>query len=202
MNLLIDNKSELQTQLELLASIEPTDVNFLTCHLDTTVDRSQVQMAFRRLQLSHRKTLNSRQLVDFDHAVKMVEDFLEKLDNNTPSIMIFCRSILGGQFFSSIPLTSRLANKLFFQTTPAVAELVDQLKPLKPGIFTCSRKESLHQEVRQTSGSQRAPMALHIEKDENSYSLAGNSDDWPAGPPLALQCGKGKMPGRSLDLVA
>ena len=194
------NQTSLETHLELLSQIEPTDVNFLTCYLDTRGSRWQTQANFRNMQLTYRQTLSDRQQVDFDHAVKMVEVFLESLDENTESIMIFCRGILGGQYFLTIPMPVPLGNSIVFQSTPAIMGLTEMLEhdhDTKPGQhwninLQLNKSRDYHHQ---------ALSGRHLESDENSYTLAHDEHNWPAGIPVALRDPKAALPVKSVDLM-
>lgn len=194
------NHTSLETNLELLSQIEPTDVNFLTCYLDTRGSRWQTQANFRNMQLTYRQSLSDSQRVDFDHAVKMVEVFLESLDDNIESIMIFCRGILGGQYFLTIPMPVPLGNSIVFQSTPAILGLSEILKqdddtqsgqPWNINLQLNKAQDYHHQ----------ALVGRHLESDENSYSLAQDEQNWPAGVPVALRAQKAKLPASSVDLM-
>ena len=201
MNQLLDNTGVLNKQVELLASIEPTGMNFLTCYLDTRGDRRQVQQAFRRLQMSYRHKLNAREKTDFEHAVKMVDVYLENLDSKVSSVAVFSRGILGGQFFLAIPLAEQRGSQLIFQNTPSISLLLE----LQESDSDISAAQDwliyLQQNAAGAEGRKKAVLEHTIEKDDSSYSIADNRDVWPAGPPLALQQ-PARHPGSSLDLVA
>ena len=116
----VNKQSELSLKFDLLANVEPTESNFLTCYLDIGRGRRQALSVFRRLKKNLKNKLDARQIVDFEHAVKMVEDHLSVMASKSHSIMIFCRSILGGQFFQAIPMSQKLGNRLFFQPKPKI----------------------------------------------------------------------------------
>lgn len=202
MKSLEQNTKDLRMQLALLAQIEPTDVNFLTCHLDTRGGRLQAQASFRKMQLSYRQTLSERNKIDFDHAAKMVEVFLESFEAKSDSIMIYCRGILGGQYFLTIPVLEPLDNKIIFRSTPSITTLASLIKQQHDKNVTKHLPVTLHLEEDMHDVNQGLLMNRHLERDENSYSLEHDEQRWPAGAPVALQGKKQIMLVNSLDLVA
>jgi hypothetical protein len=113
-------QSDFLLKLDLLANIEPTESNFLTCYLDLRGGRKHALTVFRRMKKNLRDKLDARQKIDFEHAVKMIEDHLNVARSKSSSIMVFCRSILGGQFFQALPISLPLGNRLFFQPKPRI----------------------------------------------------------------------------------
>jgi len=196
------NSKHLGMHLELLTQIEPTDVNFLTCFLDTRGNRWQTQANFRKMQSRYRLTLSERNKVDFDHAAKMIEVFLESFEAKSDAIMIFCRGILGGQYFLSIPVSVPLGNKIFFRPTPSVSTLAQLVKQQLDKTAEIRWNINLHLEEDMHEVNQGQLLNRHLEKDENSYSLEPDEQIWPAGIPLALQGNKQRNSNHSLDLVA
>ena len=202
MKSLDENTKRLSMHLGLLSQIEPTDVNFLTCLLDTRGERRQIQSRFRSMQSKFRQTLSGRNRIDFDHAVKMIEVFLESHDTKENSIMIFCRGILGGQYFLTIPLSEPLENQIIFRPTPAVATLSSLVKhPLEENSaehwnINLNIEEDVH------VIDQGVPLNKHLERDENSYSMTHDESNWPAGAPVTLQASNQNRTVNSLDLVA
>ena len=202
MKSLDENTKRLNMHLGLLSQIEPTDVNFLTCFLDTSGDRRQIQARFISMQSKFRQTLSGRNLIDFDHAVKMIEVYLENYDTKANSIMIFCRGILGGQYFLTIPLSEHLDNQIIFRPTPSISTLASLVK------HRLEENSSEHWNINVILEdnahviNQDLTINKHLERDENSYSLTHDEMDWPSGAPVALQARNQNIPANSLDLVA
>ena len=201
------NTRDLRMHLDLLSQIEPTDLNFMTCCLDTRGGRLQAQASFRKMQLSYRQTLSERNKIDFDHAAKMIEVFLESFEAKSDSIMIFCRGILGGQYFLTIPVYESLDNKIIFRSTPSVSALSSLVKQQQDENFAKHWHPNLHLEEDVHYANEGLLLNRHLERDENSYSLAPDEQPhdeemWPAGAPVALQDKKQNIPVNSLDLVA
>ncbi len=198
-----EQSKHLGMHLELLSQIEPTDINFLSCYLDTTGSRWQTQANFRKMQLSYRQTLSERNKIDFDHAAKMIEVFLESFEAKSDAIMIYCRGILGGQYFLSIPVSETLDNKIIFRSTPSVSTLSRLVKRQLDENAGKQWNVNLHFEEDVHDINQVLLLNKHLEKDENCYSLMLDDElNWPAGPPVALQDKIQRHPDSSLDLVA
>jgi len=198
-----ENTKHLGMHLELLSQIEPTDVNFLTCYLDTSGSRWQTQANFRKMQLSYRQTLSERNKIDFDHAAKMIEVFLESFDSKSDALMIYCRGILGGQYFLSIPVYEPLDNKIIFRSTPSVTTLTNLVKQQLNENAEMHWNINVHLEEDEHHNHPGLPLNRHLERDENSYSLLiDDEQNWPAGTPVALQNSKQGTHNHSLDLVA
>jgi len=202
MKMLDENTKRLGMHLDLLSQIEPTDVNFLTCYLDTSGSRWQTQASFRSMQSRYRQTLCQRSKIDFDHAVKMIEVFLESYEAKSDSIMIFCRGILGGQYFLTIPVSTPLDNKIILQATPSLTDLARLVKHHLDNKASQHCNINFNSEQSMPDNNQALLLNKHLEKDENSYALADDENNWPAGVPVALQDRKNAMPLNSLDLVA
>ena len=202
MKLLDENTQRLRMHLDLLSQIEPTGMNFLTCYLDTGDGRWQAWESFRSMQLKYRKTLSERNQIDFDHASKMIEVFLDSHDTKTDSIMIFCRGILGGQYFLSIPVSEPLGNKIIFRSTPSVTALASLVK--RHLDENAAEQWNIHLNLEKDVHDIHQGLLLnkHIERDENSYALIQDEQNWPAGAPVELQARNESLPSISLDLVA
>jgi len=175
MNLVINKQSKLRMQLKLLASIEPTDVNFLTCYLDTSTGKIQAQSKFRQIKKRFRQKLDARQQIDFDHAARMVEDQLANLDSRIKSVTIFCRSILGGQFFLVMPVAIPLGNRFFFQAKPAIQKLRRALE--KSQILTAGQAAMKMLQAGSNSHveTRKSLISRDIAIDVDSYSITESS---------------------------
>ena len=173
-------QSEFLLKLDILANIEPTESNFLTCYLDLRGGRKQALTVFRRMKKNLRNKLDSRQKVDFEHAVKMIEDHLNVVRSKSSSIMVFCRSILGGQFFQALPLSLPLGNRLFFQPKPRVDAAIR--KSVLAGLSNNLQPELEMLKHADNAGANLNP--LHFTNEQADYSS------------------KNKSPGSSFDLVA
>ena len=202
MKTLDENTKRLRIDLDLLSQIEPTDVNFLTCYLDTSGSHWQTQASFRSMQSRYRQTLCERSKIDFDHAAKMIEVFLESYEAKTDSIMIFCRGILGGQYFLTIPVSIQLDNKIILQATPSLTDLAKLVKHYLDVNASQHWNIILNSEQSMPDINQALLLNKHLERDENSYALAHDEHNWSAGLPVALQSRKKAMPFNSLNLVA
>jgi hypothetical protein len=202
MKSLDENTKRLSMDLDLLSQIESTGVNFLTCHLDTSGSRWQTQASFRRMHSKYRHLLSERNKIDFDHAVKMIEVFLESYDAKTDSIIVFCRGILGGQYFLSIPVHEPLGNRIIFRSTPSVTTLTSLIQNHLDENATEHWNINLKLDEDAHDIKQGLLLNKHLERDENSYSLTHDEQNWPAGVPVLLQRRKHTMPLNSLDLVA
>ncbi|NNJ91931.1 MAG: hypothetical protein HKP55_09665 [Gammaproteobacteria bacterium] len=154
------------------------------------------------MQSKYRQTLSERNKIDFDHAVKMIEVFLESFDAKVDSIMIFCRGILGGQYFLSIPVSMPVTNKIILQSTPSVAGLARLVKHHLDDTASQHWNINFNSEESVSDINQALLLNRHLERDENSYTLAHDENSWRAGVPVALQDRKNTMPLNSLDLVA
>ena len=122
-----DKSRALLKSAELLAQIESTGVNFLTCSIDTSCGQRQALNHFRNMAVIYRKTLSHNQLTDFDHAAKMVETYLQDQTLSVKGILFFSRGILGGQYFEAIPVHMRLDNRLFFSSAPIISTLLESI---------------------------------------------------------------------------
>lgn len=198
-----DNQTGIQRQFELLLHIEPTGVNFLTCSLDTQGNRIQARAILKQMQLSYRQTLSNRQQrVDFDHALKMVEVYMESHDNHIKSILIFCRGIIGGQFFMAIPLSVYVGNSIRFQSTPAIKQLHEIVKQESDKNIRQYWNTNFHWEEDSREYNQGLLTRKHLESDEISYSLAHDELQWPEGSPVMLRNKAGRLPINSFDEAA
>jgi len=184
--------SVLQEQLNLLASIEPTDVGFLSCYLDLHQGKQKALADFAAMQEAVRQDLSESERVDFAHALKMTADIIETLPAETRSVAIFCRGILGGQFFLSLPLAVQMNSHLSFDRVPDLLPLVNL--SLEQGQYlvatvTQSWMQLLQVDLGVVSEKSWSTLPRRIETDEFSYHLSSNSGTRSRRSPLVTQIG-------------
>ncbi len=195
-NQTIISNSELQDQLELLASIEATDVAFLSCYLDLRQGKEAALEEFSRLQNSLRKNIHESETIDFDNAVKMTMDILTTLNSPAQSVAIFCRGILGGQFMLSLPLGLPIENRVSFKQMPDIFPLVNV--HLEQGYFLVATIANSWMQVSKMdlgtmSARQWATISRRVEADSLTYQIKLQNSSSSAVPALALHIARLKQ---------
>lgn len=119
---------QIRNGLDLLVSIEPTDVPFLSVYLDLQKGGSAALRQLYMLQRDLGNKLSSSQKTDFDEAVRMTRELLVGMPKDCRSVAIFARGILGGQFLQALPLAVEVENRLAFSHRPDVMPLTRLLQ--------------------------------------------------------------------------
>jgi hypothetical protein len=119
-----------ERELDVLASIEPSDALFLSCYLDLREGQSECTRFLERRLGELRSTLSGSTLLDLDQAVELVRAVLDEIwdepEGLPRSVAIFARGLAGGQALSVLPLDRRLSSRVRFYPVPDLVPLVGE----------------------------------------------------------------------------
>lgn len=119
------SRESLNKSIELLTSVEWTDVHFLSCYLG--IESGQVScMDFLEAEsASIRAGLSEMDKIVFDSAYEYVRtEVSNRWSPQIKGLAIFARSIIGGKFISVIPSTFAFRDQLTYYAVPDVRLLV------------------------------------------------------------------------------
>lgn len=119
------SRETLEKSIELLTTIERTDVPFLSCYLDIEAGNTSCMDFLQAESTSIRAGLGEADLIDFDSAYESIlAAASEHWSSEVRGLAIFARSIMGGKFFSVIPTALPFKGQLTYYPVPDVRPLL------------------------------------------------------------------------------
>ncbi|MET0064849.1 MAG: hypothetical protein ABW076_00740 [Candidatus Thiodiazotropha sp.] len=115
----------LDAAIELLTSIEPTDVGITSCYLDidSPINDSLGEIQAEALRIGAELDATARHELD-DAMTRIRAAVLEARETETRGLAIFSRSVIGGRFWEVIPSTLPFRNQLTYYRVPDVRPLL------------------------------------------------------------------------------
>lgn len=115
----------LDNNIELLTSVERTDVPFISCYIDIEAGRDSCMDFLQAESASIRAGLDESDRIGFDSACEHIMAAVsEYWSSDVRGLAIFARSIMGGKFFSVIPSALPFKGQLTYYPVPDVRPLL------------------------------------------------------------------------------
>lgn len=118
-----------EEQLALLASIERTDADFLSCYLDLSVGRAACEARFETSLAELRQASNGIVRLDLEQAADMVRAALASVWSKPDvpdAVAIFARGSTGGQHLTILALQGAVVPRTTFYRAPDLTQLAEQ----------------------------------------------------------------------------
>ena len=117
---------ELKQNITLLASVEESDVPFISCYLNLEGGQTSWRDTFNNRVKILRRILNGSELSDFEEALGEIEAYLKtELLPETKGVAIFARGHFGGSFMISMQFAAPLPNWIVINPTPNIYHLME-----------------------------------------------------------------------------
>ncbi|MES9862940.1 MAG: hypothetical protein ABW157_09355 [Candidatus Thiodiazotropha sp. LLP2] len=115
----------LDSNIELLSSVDAADAPFLSCYIDLEAGEESCQRFLTSEAEFIRAGLSNMQRLDFDEAFEKVEESIASVcRDDLRGMAIFTRSIMGGRFVRIIPSAIPFRNQLTFYRVPDLRPLL------------------------------------------------------------------------------
>ena len=110
----------------LVASVEETDVPFISCYLNLEGGMTSWQETLDERVHIPRRILKGSDLSDFDQALSEIKTYLmNELLPETKGVAIFARSLLGGSFMMPMQFAAPLPDWIVVNPTPNIYHLME-----------------------------------------------------------------------------
>lgn len=153
---------ELGSQLRLLATIEPSDADFISCYLNLSDGQAACEALLQRRAEEIRHGLEGVVRVDFEHALEMVSAELAQIwrgsdADRCPAVALFARGLAGGQSLSVVRLDVPVEPAVVFYRVPELTPLALAGGEQPPFTLVLARQGSL--QVLDVQGAKVTPRA-------------------------------------------
>lgn len=117
---------ELKKNISLLASVEESDVPFISCYLNIEAGPTSWQKTFNNRVHILRRILKGSNLLDFEDALGKIETYLlTELLPDAKGVAIFSRGLTGGSFMMPMQFAAPLPNWIVVNPTPNIYHLME-----------------------------------------------------------------------------
>ena len=157
------HRSDPLSDLQVLAAIEPTDADFLSCYFDLTSGEAACFDWLEKTAETERAKLRGGTRIDFEQALDMVRCALARMvDGGTtqvakPAVAIFARGLAGGRSLTVMPLDSTVEPSLTFYRIPHLGPLSLAAQSQQPFTLVLARAGTL--QVLDVDGDEVTPKA-------------------------------------------
>ena len=151
------------SDLQLLAAIEPTDADFLSCYFDLTAGETACFDWLEKTADAERAKLKGGTRIDFEQALDMVRSALGRAwerrtqQSRESTLAIFARGLAGGQSLTVMPLDVAVEPSLTFYRVPHLGPLATAGRGQLPFTLVLARNGGL--QVLDVDGDEVTPKA-------------------------------------------
>lgn len=162
------------SDLQVLATIEPTDADFLSCYVDLTAGQAACEAWLEQRAEATRADLQGVTRIDFEQALEMVQTAVARIWEDAedgpakPAVAIFARGLAGGQSLSVVPLDAPVEPRLLFYRVPDLAPLAIAEHHSEAFTLVLARKDGL--QVLDVDGQTVTPKAWASFRDSPKHA--------------------------------
>jgi hypothetical protein len=121
----VGSRTDLNDQVRLLATVEPSETGFVSCYVDGQLGREGCINRIERQAEGLRSDLSGSELLDFEGGLALVkQEVRQAWHPQARGLAVFARGIAGGRFVTHLGLAVPLANRLAFYRVPDIGPLV------------------------------------------------------------------------------